>query len=58
VSPVVSTTTFFTLILSWLFLGKRDPVTARIVIDAILIVASVVLVTVIQYPDPWSKHKT
>lgn len=48
VAPLVSTGPLFTLVLVWLILGKKEPITKRIIGGAVLIVTGVILVILLR----------
>jgi len=46
ISPLQSTTPLFTLLWSWLFLGRLERITPRLVLGSVLVVSGIVLVTI------------
>ncbi len=45
VSPVQSTSPLFALLSAWLFLGRLETITFRLVLGTIFVVAGVILIT-------------
>ncbi len=45
ISPLQNTTPLFTLLWSWLFLGRLERITPRLVLGTVLVVSGIVLVT-------------
>jgi drug/metabolite transporter (DMT)-like permease len=45
VTPLQSTNPMFALLFSWLFLGRLEKITAKLVIGSVLVVSGVILIT-------------
>ncbi|MFC2038427.1 EamA family transporter [Chloroflexota bacterium] len=45
VTPLQSTNPLFALLLSWIFLGRLEKITPKLVIGSVLVVAGVILIT-------------